>query len=559
MTKIIKKLRKDYYIILAGDGNAKLGDIVGDTKNRKNAAGRRFLRMMEDTGITNLQPSGQGPHWTHYNVAKEKLRDRKTFDPAEATSIIDLVSAHADTISDNIIKDITLQNDTHLSTDHVGLQVQIRATETDKEMLKPIRGKQALRTMTLTAGTKEQLQYTRETRNIIKHWNSETEEDKLDWSSEEALEAIQTLIRRLTKNKNDIAGTTVPQQHRSRDKETRGNKRKNLHKAFTEAHEGINQQPKRRKRNRCLWERYKTLETQKMEEEANKQQDREEREATKTENAWKQNRERDKWAQRARTFPKKGPQALQKTFFDEDGNHVHESIKVKRYINAQVHSMANPGILKATTPEHKLFEEETLQQVEWIAGKSAMTQDWTPEEQDVDTIIDYLTEAHRARTCAGIDQITPDTFIFGHKGIRQAIMRILNIIARTAKTPTAWGRLRIVLALKPGRNPQDIKKGYRPIGVGSLLLKAIERVIKRQFDMALEKKPLHKSILAYQKTIGHEMAVFAIKGTILHEKYKDPKAKIVGIGIDIEHAFNGTWKELVLRQAKDEHEIQDTI
>jgi hypothetical protein len=32
MTKIIRKLRKDYYMILAGDGNAKLGDIVGDTK-----------------------------------------------------------------------------------------------------------------------------------------------------------------------------------------------------------------------------------------------------------------------------------------------------------------------------------------------------------------------------------------------------------------------------------------------------------------------------------------------------------------------------------------------
>jgi hypothetical protein len=197
--------------------------------------------------------------------------------------------------------------------------------------------------------------------------------------------------------------------------------------------------------------------------------------------------------------------------------------------------------------------------VEWIGAKSATTQDWTPEQQDTDTSIDYLTEAHSARTCTGIDQITPDTFIFAHKGIRQAIMRILHIIARTAKTPTAWGRLRIVLALKPGRNPQDIKKGYRPIGVGSLLLKAIERVIKRQFDIALERKPLHKSILAYQKTIGHEMAVFAIKGTILHEKYRDPKARIVGIGIDIEHAFNGTWKELVLRQAKSEHEIQNTI
>jgi hypothetical protein len=78
--------------------------------------------------------------------------------------------------------------------------------------------------------------------------------------------------------------------------------------------------------------------------------------------------------------------------------------------------MANPGILQATTPEHKLFEEETLQQVEWIAAKSAMTQDWTPEQQDVDTIIDYLTEAHSARTCAGIDQITPDRDVVSQSG-----------------------------------------------------------------------------------------------------------------------------------------------
>ena len=65
--------------------------------------------------------------------------------------------------------------------------------------------------------------------------------------------------------------------------------------------------------------------------------------------------------------------------------------------------------------------------------------------------------------------------------------------------------------------------------------------------------------MAYQKNIGHEMAVYNIKGAILHEKHRNPDARIVGVGVDIEHAFNGTWKELVLAKAKDTHKIQNTI
>jgi hypothetical protein len=78
MTEIIQKLKQKYYVILAGDGNAKLGELVGDTRNRPNQAGERFLRLMEGTGTRNIQPTGKGPHWTHYNVTKSRLTDRKT-------------------------------------------------------------------------------------------------------------------------------------------------------------------------------------------------------------------------------------------------------------------------------------------------------------------------------------------------------------------------------------------------------------------------------------------------------------------------------------------------
>ena len=91
---------------------------------------------MEETDTRNIQPAGRGPHWTHYNVTKSRLTDRKTYDPAQATSIIDLVCAHADTLSDGIIRQFRLKNDTHVNTDHIGLELKLRTTTANKRNAK---------------------------------------------------------------------------------------------------------------------------------------------------------------------------------------------------------------------------------------------------------------------------------------------------------------------------------------------------------------------------------------------------------------------------------------
>jgi hypothetical protein len=188
--------------------------------------------------------------------------------------------------------------------------------------------------------------------------------------------------------------------------------------------------------------------------------------------------------------------------------------------------MANPMIQKATHELDKQYQKQIrkdAQRIQKEAGKQK--QDWEPQQEDTDTITKYMADAYRARTSPGIDGITPDIFIFAGEMMDKAIHRILQIIAASAKTPKEWGKLRIVLALKPGRDPQNIRKSYRPIGVGSLLLKAIERVVKTQYDRALKEHPLHKAIMAYQKKIGHEMAVYTVKGAILHERYETPGCK----------------------------------
>ena len=107
----------------------------------------------------------------------------------------------------------------------------------------------------------------------------------------------------------------------------------------------------------------------------------------------------------------------------------------------------------------------------------------------------------------------------------------------------------IVLAHKQGRDPQDIRTGYRPICIGSLLMKAVERVLLEWTNDKLDKMPHHLAVMAYKKGTGHDMAIFAATGAILHMKYEAKQLKKTMprywvVGTDVENAFNGTWREL---------------
>jgi hypothetical protein len=56
-----------------------------------------------------------------------------------------------------------------------------------------------------------------------------------------------------------------------------------------EAINAVKEQPSNKARTRTLWERYKTLEQDRQEQEANEQQNQNEKEAMKTGQAWKDN------------------------------------------------------------------------------------------------------------------------------------------------------------------------------------------------------------------------------------------------------------------------------
>ena len=86
----------------------------------------------------------------------------------------------------------------------------------------------------------------------------------------------------------------------------------------------------------------------------------------KTEQAWVEKNEENKWAQRRKTHPKQGPPTLAKTYFDKKGVHIHEKQKVLQHINKQVHAMANPAIQKATHELDKQYEKQIRKDVRRI-------------------------------------------------------------------------------------------------------------------------------------------------------------------------------------------------
>ena len=309
--------------------------------------------------------------------------------------------------------------------------MEIRTSRAKKEMLRPIRGKQATRDNTLKVNTKEQKEYTAASGRILAQWLKRTDNTKLEWKENKAEQEIINLIRELTLAKRGIAGVTIPKEYRTK-RGIKDRKQKNLDEALRAAVKANKEQPHNRQNNRMLWTAYKEKQQQRQEERANEEQNEQDRRAMKTEQAWKEKREEQKWTQREEEVPRRDPTTVTTTYFDKNEKHIHGKEEVMEHINKEVNSMANPEQVKAKEKEHQDYENHIRKEVKKIQKESKGIQDWEPQQEDTETIINYMADAHRARTSPGIDGITPDTFIFAHELMEKAIHRILQIIATRA-------------------------------------------------------------------------------------------------------------------------------
>ena len=84
--------------------------------------------------------------------------------------------------------------------------------------------------------------------------------------------------------------------------------------------------------------------------------------------------------------------------------------------------------------------------------------------------------------------------------VQKTMKVLLTMVGKHGVPATQWGHTDLVPALKEGRDSQDPHNSYRPLSVGALIGKGVERAIKGRRGRALEKaekqsgeKSLHES------------------------------------------------------------------
>ena len=194
-------------------------------------------------------------------------------------------------------------------------------------------------------------------------------------------------------------------------------------------------------------------------------------------------------------------------------------------------------------PTDSSFDEVIAARHKILRRKAGIIHDWQPTEDDVDAVLSYFCKAYRKHTSPGFKQLTADMVVLGHTQMREAIRLVLCMLATCGKTPSHWGTIILIMALKPGRPAQNVENSYRPISLGELLMKGCESALKMHYHSALNAKPMHPSIMAYRKGIGTDIALFTLVGAVLSGQEQGKKLFI--LAIDIKCAFNGVWKQLL--------------
>jgi hypothetical protein len=207
-------------------------------------------------------------------------------------------------------------------------------------------------------------------------------------------------------------------------------------------------------------------------------------------------------------------------YTNENGEQIWKRDQVKEHIRKEAHAIAEPDDRPPNTEEDAQLKRKIKEEVLEMQEEAHGARDWKPEWEDVATMMKYLRRAYTRKTAPGPDDITPDLIIYADGIFVDCLKALLLLMAEAASSPDSWRKMLIVMAQKPGKDPQDIRKGCRPICVGSILMKAVEQVAHEWTKKRLLKKPHHPASMAYQRGTGHDMAVLTVTAAMLHVKYE---------------------------------------
>lgn len=135
------------------------------------------------------------------------------------------------------------------------------------------------------------------------------------------------------------------------------------------------------------------------------------------------------------------------------------------------------------------------------------------------------------------------------KGTKETLLALYNQIWIRDIFPDIWKTSIIVPILKPGRNPKD-PINYRPISLISCVSKILEKMVNYRLRWILETNNL---LSEHQNGCIRNRSILDSPAVIQHNILKGfaSKEKVVAISLDIEKAFDLTWRHKVLLKLKE--------
>jgi hypothetical protein len=570
MAKEITKFEEQgYRTYLVGDGNADRNK-DGTPRNACLAA-EALINAEEQADLTWICPEIEGQYFTRFDISSEIMKLRQDFDPAKATSAVDHVSAGRNSILNNTTKSYTL-TELHLGADHAGLLLRLRLQNPNCKTLTTQPNKpQRCRLEPFGAET---IAYEKSTRQPLEEWLSQsdplvTPDDMTTVKAQNAkYKHLQCRAREFNTILNGLS-EQIPLRKPGRMKgRQEGPTPRSKVSPFIRKQTANKEGSVKERRN--AWAKILLTHKEDMRDLVQQEKDTWKKETAKIEEELKEGDWTGLWARQKNkkpnpkdntpnSFTNKVVVECKHQEMEEDGTvadppkkviHIWKKREVMNHVKTEAHAIAEPPRAPTTEPHDQALEEDIRQEVAGMQREAYTMNDWTPNQADVAIMIKYLREAYTKRTAHGPDDITPDLILFADEIMLECLLALLTLMASAASSPEGWRRMYIILIQKPGRDPQDLRTGYRPICVGSLLMKATERVLLEWTNAKLDKKPHHPAIMAYKKGTGHDMAIFTATAAIMYAKFEarqlnQPQPRIWAVGTDVENAFNGTWRELV--------------
>lgn len=117
-----------------------------------------------------------------------------------------------------------------------------------------------------------------------------------------------------------------------------------------------------------------------------------------------------------------------------------------------------------------------------ITSEACSTENHTPDIADEIFTFSRVVNAVRSfqpYKSAGVDGIFPALLQSGEVVLIPSLMKIFKASLRFNYIPSNWRLVRVIFIPKPGKRDKTNPKSFRPISLSSVLLKTMEKVLKK--------------------------------------------------------------------------------